>query len=259
MADESIRGRFLWHELLTSDPVAGQEFYTKLVGWGTTTMDPGTGPYTMFALGEEPQAGVTELPEEAKKMGAPPHWLTYVGVPDVDATAAKVKELGGQVLMEPFDVPTVGRLAIIGDPQGAGLGVFRPLEAPPPEGAPGVGEAVWHELATTDSEAGLAFYQEIFGWEKTEAMDMGEGNIYQMYGRSGAEPVGGIFNKPPEMPVPAWMTYIEVADVDAAAEKVRELGGQVLNGPMDVPTGGRILQGMDPQGATFALHTAPSG
>lgn len=233
MADASIRGRFLWHELLSSDPAAGREFYTALVGWGTMTMDPGTGPYTMFVQGEMPKAGVMALPDEAKKMGAPPHWLTYVGVPDVDATAAQARELGGQVFAEPFDVPTVGRIAVIGDPQGAALGVFTPAEAPPADGEPGLGDAVWHELAASDAGTALGFYQQLFGWEKREAMDMGDGNIYQMYGLDGPEPLGGIFNKPPEMPASAWTVYWsawtvywEVADVDAAATQVVELGGR---------------------------------
>ena len=258
MADESIRGRFLWHELLTSDPAAGQSFYTALVGWGTQTEEMPMGAYTMFTQGETPMAGVMELPAEAKAMGAPPHWLTYLGTLDVDATAAQAKTLGGQVLVEPFDVPEVGRIAVLADPQGAALGVFRSAGDPPPPADPGAGSAVWHELATSDAEAGLTFYEELFGWEKRESMDMGDGNIYQMYGLDRPEPLGGIFNKPPEMPVAAWTVYWEVADVDAAATQIVELGGQVLNGPMEVPGGGRIVQGMDPQGAAFSLHTAPA-
>lgn len=258
MADEAIRGRFLWHELMSKDPEAGQKSYTELVGWGTQTEDPGTGPYTMFTFGESPMAGVMQLPEEAEQMGAPTHWLLYVGVPDADATVAQAKELGGQAYMEPFDVPTVGRIAVIADPQGAALGVFTPLEAPP-ESEAGRADFVWHELATSGYEAAIGFYQQLFGWEKTEAVDMGEGNIYQMYGRGSSDSLGGMLNKPPEMPVSAWMMYIEVENVDAAATRIPELGGQVLNGPMEVPGGGRILQGMDPQGGMFAFHTAPAG
>ncbi len=260
MADASLRGRFLWHELLTSDPAAGEAFYTALVGYGTMTMDPGSGPYTMLTMGEEPRAGLMELPEEAKKMGAPPHWLLYVGAPDVDATVAQATSLGGASLHEPFDVPTVGRFGIIADPQGAALGVYTPAEGPPPEQEPGLGGFAWHELATSDYEAAFGFYEQLFGWEKTEAMDMGEGDMYQMYGRNATDSLGGMFNTPAEMPgPPAWLLYIEVADADAAAAKASELGGQVLNGPMDVPGGGRIVQLLDPQGVAFAVHAAASG
>ena len=90
-------------------------------------------------------------------------------------------------------------------------------------------------------------------------MDMGPGGMYQMYGLTAGESLGGMFNMPPEMPRPAWNIYWEVADVDAAATRVEGLGGRLLTGPMEVPGGGRIIQGLDPQGAIFWLHTAPQG
>jgi predicted enzyme related to lactoylglutathione lyase len=112
-------------------------------------------------------------------------------------------------------------------------------QPPQPEGA--VGTAVWHELATIDYEAAFGFYEQLFGWQKTESMDMGEGNMYQMDGLNRPDSLSGIFNKPPEMSMAAWNIYWEVADVDVAATKVVELGGTVVNGPMEVPGGGRIL------------------
>lgn len=254
---ESTRGSFIWHELLSADPAGGQAFYTALVGWGTLTMDVGAGPYTMFTAGEVPVAGSLALPEEAKQMGVPPHWVLYVSVEDVDATVAQATGLGAQTDVPAMDIPTVGRMAVLTDPQGAGFAVFTPSDEDQPQAeAEGAGTAVWHELATSDPEAAIAFYAEIFGWQKTEAMDMGDGQTYQMYG-NGGDSLGGIFKRPPEAPVSAWNTYWEVADVDAAAPKIAELGGQVLNGPMEVPGGGRVLQGIDPQGAMFSLHSAP--
>jgi predicted enzyme related to lactoylglutathione lyase len=117
-------------------------------------------------------------------------------------------------------------------------------------------EFSWHELATTDHSAAFEFYQALFGWNKTESMDMGPMGIYQMYGR-GEMTLGGMFNKSEDMPGPsAWLLYIEVEDVDHTARKVQELGGKILNGPMEVPGGGRIAQCMDPQGAAFAIHSA---
>jgi predicted enzyme related to lactoylglutathione lyase len=114
-------------------------------------------------------------------------------------------------------------------------------------------------LITTDHEAAYDFYADLFGWEKTDAMDMGEMGTYQMYGQ-GEETYGGMFNKPEDMPAPPhWLLYVKVPDVEAAAAKVTELGGQVLNGPMDVPGGDQIVQCMDPQGGVFALHSAGAG
>jgi predicted enzyme related to lactoylglutathione lyase len=257
MSDAEGRGCFVWFDLNTSEPAAAVDFYTQLVGWGTQKWEGGGMPYTMWANGDTPLGGVLQLPEEAKSAGAPPHWIAYVAVPDVDATVGRVGELGGGVLHPPTDIPTVGRFAVIADPQGAVIAVFAPAEPGPGRGGPPqVGEFSWHELATTDREAAFDFYHELFGWEKQEAMDMGEAGIYQIYGH-GEKPLGGMFVKPAEMPgPPAWLYYVKVADVDAAVAKVKELGGEVLNGPMEVPGGDRIAQCMDPQGAVFAIHSS---
>jgi predicted enzyme related to lactoylglutathione lyase len=257
MASNEDRGRFVWFDLVTSDPDAAVGFYSKLIGWGTQQWDGGDQPYTVWANGETPFGGVMELPPEVKEAGAPPHWLAYVEVPDVGTTAKRAEELGGTVSHPPTDIPGAGRFSVISDPQGAALALYTPAEqSSDGEGPPKVGEFSWHELATTDYGAAYDFYADLFGWEKHEAMDMGEGAIYQIYGRNDL-PLGGMFNKPAEMPgPPAWLYYITVNNVDEAVEKVTELGGQVLNGPMEVPDGDRVAQCMDPQGAMFALHSS---
>lgn len=257
MVESDSRGRFVWYELMTTDPAAAQRFYTDVVGWGTTPFEDAPMPYTMWTKGESPDSmigGVAELPAEARSGGVLPHWMAYVAVPDVDRTAARVEKLGGRILMGPDDIPNVGRFVLFADPQGATMSAFRSSTGTPmPEREAEPGDVSWHELATTDPDAAFDFYAELFGWEKTEAMDMGEAGTYQMFGRSG-RPVGGVFRKPAEMPgPPAWLYYVKVADLDAALGKVGKRGGKVLNGPMDVP-GGRIAQCMDPQGAAFALH-----
>ncbi len=249
------RGRFYWYDLMTTDPEPAQSFYTKLIGWGTTQWEGMEQPYTMWTNGETPLGGVMPLPEEAKKAGAPPHWLAYVLVAKVDDTLAQVKKLGGQVLVPGMDIPTVGRFGVFSDPQGAVIAAFTPLEVQP-AGPPKLGDVSWHELATSDPVAGFSFYEKIFGWKKGDSMDMGEMGIYQMYTREGGElPLGGIFQRPKEMPVSAWLYYIKVKDVHESVEKVKKLGGKVLNGPMEVPGGDFIAQCMDPQGAAFALHS----
>ena len=259
---ESPHGRFVWYEMLTVDKGPTINFYKEVVGWGTQNWEGGEQPYTMFTVGEAPVGGIMDLPEEARAGGAPPHWLAYVSTPDTDATVEQAKELGGQVLMEPVSIPEVGRIAVLRDPQGVVFGVFT-AEANPPgrEGPPQVGEFSWHELATSDYEAGFDFYSALFGWKKTTAMDMGEMGVYQMY-ESGDHELGGMYNLLPETPAPPhWLLYAKVPDVDAAAETVKSRGGQVLNGPMDVPggSGDRVVQCMDPQGAAFALHSSGGG
>ncbi len=253
-----VRGKFLWYELMTTDPDAAVDFYGSVVGWGTEAWEGGPTPYRMWTAGETPVGGLMELPEEARAQGAPPHWLPYIGTPDVDATISQAEELGGGVIVPAMDLPEVGRMAILGDPQGAVFAIYTPASAPPEvaEGPPQPGCMSWHELGTSDWEAAWDFYHALFGWEKADAMDMGEGNMYQMYSRPGGPPLGGIYTLPPEIPAPPhWLCYAMVDDVNPVAERVKELGGKVLNGPMEVPGGDLIAMCMDPQGAAFAVHS----
>lgn len=249
------QGAFIWYELMTENLDAAKEFYTKTIGWKTIDWSGDDMTYTMFAVGERTVAGLMKLPEEAKNMGAPPHWGGYVGVTDTDATAGKAEVEGGRVLVPPTDIPEVGKFTVIADPQGAVLQSFTSAsESAEEKVAPEVGDFTWHELATTDIEGAVRFYSALYGWNKTEAMDMGGGNIYQMFG-IGEKALGGIFVKPPEMPAPPhWLFYIRVVDISATIDAVNAHGGKVLNGPMEVPGGDLVAQCMDPQGAAFAIH-----
>ncbi len=252
-------GHFVWYECLTKDKEAAVAYYTKLIGWGTTDWENDMGPYTMWTKGETPIGGVMVLPEEANMAEVPPHWLAYVSTPDTDATTNQATELGGAIMVPPMTIPAVGRMAVLKDPQGAVFACYTPETPAPPPGPPEPGNFSWHELMTSDWEAAFAFYSPLFGWEKKEAMDMGELGTYQMYGLPGSDaPLGGMFNKPPEMPAPNWLLYVMVDSVDAAAERMNDgLGGTVLNGPMEVPggSGDRVVQCLDPQGAAFAMHS----
>ncbi len=257
MNDADYRGRFVWYELLTSDPDAAKQFYPAIAPWATSQWEGGPTPYTMWMNGETPIGGVMALPDEAKAAGAPPHWLAYIGIPDVDASVAQATQLGAKVLVDPRDIPTVGRFAVMADPQGAVFAVYTPAaQAPGHEGPATLGEISWHELATTDHAAAFDFYSQLFGWDKAEAMDMGPMGTYQMYARNGLT-VGGMFNKSKDIPGPPfWLLYVKVPNVHKGVEQVKAQGGQVLNGPMEVPGGDWVAQCADPQGAAFAIHAA---
>lgn len=260
MSDGDVRGRFVWYDLMTTDPAASQEFYPALLGWGT---QPWEGPmaYTMWTVGGVPMGGTAQLPDEAIAQGAPPHWLPYIGTNDVDATTARAVELGAKVLVPGTDIPDVGRFSVLADPQGAVFAAYTPAIPLAPEQPPAPGHFSWHELMANDYEAAFAFYSELFGWQVTEAMDMGpEAGIYQMYGRTADVHMGGMMNIPEGMPAPPhWMLYIVVEGLDAATEKVTAMGGQLLRGPMDVPGGDRVAHFIDGQGAAFALHELAKG
>ncbi len=251
MAEMSTRGRFVWYDLMTSDPAKAQAFYTKVCGWGTQPWE-GEVPYTMWTVGTTPIGGVMPQPNP----GAPPHWLAYISCSNTDETVKLAQSLGAQVFVQPKDIPKVGRFAILADPQGAVFAAFASSNPPPPDGDPKVGEFSWHELATTDYAAGFNFYEKLFGWEKREDHDMGPMGVYRLFGRNGRE-TGGMFNKPAEMAgvPPHWLQYVMVDSSSAAADRVKAAGGQVLNGPMEVPGGTWIAQCMDPQGAAFAVHS----
>jgi len=247
-------GRFCWYELYTTDPDGAQAFYTKAVGWGTEGWGGGEPPYTMWTTAQGAIGGMMELPPPAREAGAPPHWIAYVSTADLDGTVARAKELGASVVWGPMDLPEVGRVAGLADPQGAMFALLQPATgAPGHDDPPRMGEVSWHELATDAWEDAWGFYSELFDWAKTDAMDMGEMGLYQMFGR-GAHPLGAMFRRPPGIPMSNWLLYVRVPDVAAAVERVKEAGGQLLNGPMEVPGGDVIAQCMDPQGGMFAVH-----
>jgi predicted enzyme related to lactoylglutathione lyase len=259
MSNAEKTGQFVWYDLMTSEPAAAEEFYTKLVGWGTQPFEGGDMPYKMWTNQETPLGGVMEMPDEVSASGVPPHWMAYVAVEDVQATATRVTEAGGQILKGATEIPGSGAFAVLADPQGAAFAIYSSASEGEDAQSPSpLGRFSWNELATSDYKGALAFYSDLFGWEPQDAMDMGEAGIYQIYSRGG-EPLGGMFNKPDEMPgPPMWLYYISVQDVTTAVETVKELGGQVVNGPMEVPGGDMIAQCLDPQGALFALHSAAS-
>ena len=253
-APSQVLGRPVWFELMTTDTKAAEAFYDKVVGWTSEPFAASPNPYTQFKRsGGVAVAGLMQRPDG---MNMPPFWAMYVSVPKLEDAVADIKRLGGSELSPVIDVPTVGRMQMLKDPQGAAFYVIQPEPRDPaPDVAPEVGEASWLELMTTDASAAMTFYHDFFGWQPSEAMDMGAMGKYQMFNR-GDRMIGGMMNKPPEMAQapPHWAIYFRVPDINAATERIKANGGKILNGPMEVPGGDWIVNAMDPQGASFALH-----
>ncbi|GLV24791.1 glyoxalase [Sphingobium sp. TomTYG45] len=256
-----LTGKFFWYELMTSDPDAAIAFYGDVVGWtaqpfgGERTDDP----YNVVSGSAGPVGGIMRIPAQAKDCGMSPWWGGYIGSADVDADAGRLSGAGASVKRPPEDIPGVGRFAVMSDPGGA---IFMLLKGSSPDGmdaAPPManGHVGWHELYSGNFDADLAFYTSQFGWGKGEAMDMGPMGSYQLFSMSGATEFnameGGMMRKPEQMPVPQWLFYFVVPDIDVGVEKVKAGGGTVLNGPAEVPGGAWIIQATDPQGAMFAL------
>jgi hypothetical protein len=197
-----------------------------------------------------------ETQPAARQSGAEPVWMGYVAVDDVDDYAGRFAAAGGAVRHAPDDIPGIGRFAVVADPQGAALVLFKPLsgEAVPAHDAPGY--PGWRELAATDGPSAFEFYAKMFGWEKSATHDMGPMGVYQLFAYDGADR-GGMMTKPSFIPAPFWGYYFRVEAIAPAVEKIKAGGGAVINGPHQVPTGDWIVQATDPQGAKFAL-TSPN-
>jgi predicted enzyme related to lactoylglutathione lyase len=233
---------------------AAEAFYGTVVGWTVSPFDGAPQPYHLFSRPDGTAvAGVMTIPEG---MNFPPHWEMYIGVPALDGAVSRIEQLGGRALSGVIDVPAVGRMRTMLDPQGAVFAVHEPADSQPPQQPPVAGDVSWLELFTTDADAALKFYTQMFGWTPGEAMDMGEMGKYQMFGRG--FPMGGMMKKPDAMSAvpPHWGLYFRVPDVHAGAERVKANGGQVLNGPMEVPGSQWVVNCLDPQGAAFSLHHA---
>lgn len=240
-----------WVDLGTPDIEAAVEFYGSLFGWDIPESENAeqTGGYRQAMLNGKPVAGMMPLMQE----GQPPAWSTYVSVADADATAAAVKQAGGNVIAEPMDVMDLGRMAIFADPTGAVFGIWQPGTFPGAALVNEPGAISWNELNTRDLEAAKAFYGAVFGWT-FEDQDMGEMGSYTTI-KLGEDMAGGILDMAgrgvPEQVPAHWQVYFAVEDTDATVALAKEKGGNVMVEPVDIPAG-RFAIFTDPFGASFA-------
>jgi predicted enzyme related to lactoylglutathione lyase len=241
-------GRFLWYELMTTELEAALGFYAEVIGWAATPSGRPGEDYRILSMQGLAVGGALTAPQDVS-----PKWLPYVSVPDVEACLAAVIAAGGLVHRPAMDLPGVGRIAMLADPQGALLYVMRPEGASEATafamGKPGHGG--WNELHARDWEAVFPLYQHLFGWEKSTPMEMGEMGTYQIFSADGAQ-IGAMFNNPQASP-PHWLPYFNVADITAAEARLLRAGGENLMGPHPVPGDVWIIQARDPQGAAFAM------
>jgi predicted enzyme related to lactoylglutathione lyase len=253
------RGDYIWYELMTPDPEGSKAFYDAVVGWNIGKAEEAYNGYRMIGTDGGFAGGVLPLNAEMQQHGARPTWLGYIHVTDVDQSIKSIEQAGGKALMPATDIPNVGRIAMVADPQGAPFYVMKPI---PPEGrenepstvfSPGKdGRCSWNELSTSDAVAARRFYGEQFGWTSDEFMDMGEHGEYRFFDHHGVRlgAVSGMMNQDQH---PHWRYYFRVPSVSKAKETAEAKGGKVVMGPMEVPGGDHIIIGFDPQGAEFAL------
>jgi predicted enzyme related to lactoylglutathione lyase len=246
-------GRFVWYELMTTDVAAAKAFYAKVLGWDAQDASTPDLAYTVLSAGMTPVSGLMELPPDARKLGATPRWMAYVGVLNVNATAERIVRLGGAVYVPPTDT-NIGRISVVTDPQKATLGLVEGLKPgePQPDQMGKSGRVGWHELLAADRRKAFAFYGEVFGWQNASA-EVDPANEYQLFS-AGGQTIGGMFTKQREEPLPFWLCYINVDDVDAALERVKAAGGSIFQGPLELLGDIWIARCRDAQGAGFALQ-----
>jgi uncharacterized protein len=252
-------GDFIWYELMTPDAEGAKAFYDALVGWNISAGAAEYGGYRMIGTADGKSAGgILPLTDEMRQHGARPTWLGYINVANVDESIASIEAAGGKALMPATDIPNVGRIAMVADPQGAPFYVMKPI---PPAGlekqasdvfSPDAEQRVsWNELSTSDPAAAREFYGKEFGWGSDEFMDMGEMGEYRFLDQNGTRfgALCGVMQGQP----PKWRYYFRVPSISAAKTIAEEKGGTIAMGPHQVPTGDYIIIGTDPQGAEFAL------
>lgn len=258
----SKASNFIWYELMTPDPAGAARFYGAVVGWTIAAeRDPAAGDvdYRMIGRADGGNAGgVLALNADMLAGGARPIWMGYLDVADVDRAVAAIEADGGAVHMPATDLP-VGRIAMVSDPQGAVFYLMKPV---PPAGMEGMESDVfsvteaqhvrWNELATSDSDAAIAFYKKHFGWRQEGEMPMGELGAYRFLQR-GDVGLGAVMPLMEGYPAPVWSFYIGVDDIDRAHAAVTANGGTVTSEPMEIPGGEYAMNGIDPQGAAFGL------
>jgi predicted enzyme related to lactoylglutathione lyase len=256
----NLQGSFIWYELLTSDIAGAKRFYDAVVGWNIAGRSDFPNDYRMIARSDGGHAGgAMQITDEMKAHGARPVWLAYIGADDVDSTAAAIQADGGKLMMPSFDIPGIGRVAMVTDPVGTPFYIMKPI---PPAGQPDAESDVfsvnqpehvrWNQLTTEDQDGVIAFFTRHFGWVQDGAMPMGEMGDYKFIYQNGVR-VGAVMRKPPQLPMSMWTFYIGVGDIDRAAEAVNGGGGKILHGPMEIPGGEYSLDGIDPQGSAFGL------
>jgi predicted enzyme related to lactoylglutathione lyase len=246
---EYAPGTFCWSELTSTDQDGAKAFYGGLLGWQSDDRPVGEGSvYSMQLIDGKPVAAITGQPQQ-RDAGMPSMWNSYVSVADVDAVTARAQELGATVHAPPFDVMTVGRMAVIQDPQGAFFMLWQPRDHIGASIVNAPGALVWNELQSPDLDASASFYGDLFGWKTSDFPGMEDRYLGIVNGEAGN---GGMRNLTPPSP-PSWLTYFGVEDIDAGLAKVEELGGTKLAGPIDIGMA-KIGVAMDPQGAVFALY-----
>lgn len=249
MALNNQVGSFCWWSLMTKDVEKANGFYQQLFDWTLSEMDiPGEENSTIYTAGNGGFGNPVPLEND---FPGPSHWITYIAVSDVNETCDRVKKLGGKVCVPAFDIPTVGRTAVITDPVGAAFHIFTPENKEENLNmiSNGSGEVCWMELMVDDPTTILPFYADLFGWKFSEPMAMNGGEYTTI--KVNDNDVGGFLKRPESVPAmpPVWLNYFAVESIDEYSSKVSRLQGKVVVPKTEIPETGYFALMEDPTGA----------
>ena len=252
-ADAADTGRFVWRDLMTTDVDAAKRFYSGLFGWRFENTKRGDRPYVLARIGDEAVAGMVDVSAIA---GAGPQWISFMAVSDVDQATRMVKDSGGTVLLEPREVPTVARAAVIADPQGAPLGLAQLHRTMPDPDERKPQRFFWQEYLARDAAAALGFYRRLGGYESAIS-DTRLGFEYHVLRTS--RPRAGLFQLPAAATdvLPNWLPYVLVDNPAAIAQRVAGLGGRILVPAAQERRNGSLVVIADPGGAPVAIQKFP--
>lgn len=250
---ENTNGRFVWHDLMTTNVEQSLRFYGDLFPeWNIETIPMGEHTYYKIFVGDLSFGGFVGM--EATARGPRTHWIGYVGVSDCDETMMRCQQHGGRVAVPAFNVPGIGKFAVIQDPQGA---IVKPFQMQTPielSKSPSVGHLCWNELHTNDEDGSRRFYQSVFGWSAVENRIPGSGS-HTIF-RAGERKVAGCVPLPDGFDAsPAWLTYIYADDVECRVDKAESLGAQTYVPPRPFYGSGRFSVLADSNGAAFAIYS----
>lgn len=253
---------FIWYELVTCDMDKAITFYEKVIGWDVRDSGMPDTRYMIFGKNGKDVGGIMTW-DHAGVPDLSAQWVGHIHTANLDEELPAVEADGGTIVKAARDIPGVGRIAVVLDPQKVKYLLFEPKEqeTPPRLEQNATGNVGWHELLTDDQSAAFSYYSRHYGWQKDYAHDMGVMGAYQTFRTGEPRFSGGMMNRTgPGMPEgipPHWQYYFTVDDLETAQECVIEAGGTIVMPPIEVPGGSRILQAIDDQGGHLFLTQGP--
>ena len=243
-----LPGKFVWADLVTYDVPTAAKFYKGLFGWNFTNY----GGYVIVDNEERPMAGMFQKPKPTDP-AAKPRWFGYISVSNVEKAQTAVTKAGGRVLAPPQKFPGRGEQAVFADPEGALFGVIRSSSGDPQDFEADIGDWIWIQMWSRDSQQSADFYRSVAGYQIFDNTSSVRSNDYVLVSEDYAR--GTVLQLPPEYKEvrPTWLLFVRVKNVVESCAKVPDLGGKVLIPPSAGLYQNHVAVVADPSGGAVGL------